>query len=48
MVAFAWLPEHCDLLERIYLECGWRPDQMGQSAFRRDEFIEKRRAYLFG
>jgi len=34
-------------LEEIYLECGWRPDQVDQSAFRRDEFLEKRRRYLF-
>jgi hypothetical protein len=35
-------------LEQVYLQCGWRPDQVDQSAFRRDEFIEKRRRYLFG
>jgi hypothetical protein len=35
-------------LQLIYIQCGWRPDQVDQSAFRRDEFIEKRRQYLFG
>lgn len=40
--------QHSRGLEQIYLQCGWRPDQVDQSAFRRDEFIEKRRQYLFG
>jgi hypothetical protein len=34
-------------LEEIYLECGWRIDRVDQSAFRREEFLEKRRRYLF-
>jgi hypothetical protein len=40
--------QHSRGLERIYLACGWRPDQVDQSAFRRDEFLEERRCYLFG
>lgn len=40
--------QHSRGLEKIYLECGWRPDQVDQNAFRRDEFLEKRRRYLFG
>jgi hypothetical protein len=35
-------------LEEIYLECGWRTDRVDQSAFRREEFLERRRRYLFG
>jgi hypothetical protein len=35
-------------LEGIYLECGWRTDRVDQSAFRREEFLERRRRYLFG
>jgi hypothetical protein len=35
-------------LKEIYLECGWQTDQLDQSAFRRDEFLEKRRRHLFG
>lgn len=34
-------------LKDMYVECGWRPEQIDQSAFRRDEFIERRRRYLF-
>lgn len=40
--------QHSRGLEDLYLHCGWRPRQIDQSAFRRDEFIEKRRQYLFG
>jgi hypothetical protein len=35
-------------LEEIYFECGWRTDQVDQSAFRREEFLEKRQQHLFG
>lgn len=40
--------QHSRGLEQIYIQCGWRPDQVDQSAFRREEFIEKRTCYLFG
>lgn len=39
--------QHSRGLRDIYLQCGWRPEQIEQSAFRRDEFIERRRRYLF-
>jgi hypothetical protein len=40
--------QHSRELEQIHLQCGWRPNQVDQSAFRRDEFIGRRRQHLFG
>jgi hypothetical protein len=40
--------QHSRGLKKIYIQCGWHPDQVDQNAFRRDDFIEKRRQYLFG
>jgi hypothetical protein len=33
-------------LKDMYLECGWDVNAISQSAFRRDEFLEKRRRHL--
>lgn len=33
-------------LKDLYLECGWDVNATSQSAFRRDEFLEKRRQHL--
>jgi hypothetical protein len=33
-------------LKDLYLECGWDVNAVSQIAFRRDEFLEKRKRYL--
>lgn len=40
--------QHSRGLKDIYLQCGWRPEQIDQFSFRRDDLIERRRRYLFG
>jgi hypothetical protein len=35
-------------LRDLYLECGWDVDTVEQTAFRRDDFLVKRRGFLNG
>lgn len=37
---------HMRHLKVMYLECGWDVDAVVQTAFRRDEFLEKRKQFL--